>query len=102
MLETSNDLLNLVIALCVLLFTIFLCWMFYYMVMIFRKINEVMGKITSTLEAISSLVTKAKDKLDKTASNFSILLELGKKAFEFVKERQENKKKKGRKIAEEE
>lgn len=101
MLETSKDFLNVVIALCVLFFTIFICWMIYYVAMIFKRIHEVMEKFTNTLDAVSQFFTKAKEKIDKTTSNLSLLIELGKKAFDFVKDRQEKKKAKKSKVAEE-
>ncbi|MBU1036580.1 hypothetical protein KKF32_00915 [Patescibacteria group bacterium] len=98
MLETSKDLLNLVIAFCILWFTVFLCWVIYYFAMILRKINEVMEKVTLTLDAVTDFFKKAKEKMDKTASSVSVLLELGKKIFNIVKEKQEEKKTSKRKV----
>jgi hypothetical protein len=104
MLDTSKDLLNLIIAFCVLFFTVFLCWMIYYMAMILRKINEVMEKMTTTLDAVTGFFSKAKDRLEKTTASFGLLMDLGKKMFEMYKNKQENKKAKTKKtkIAEEE
>jgi TRAP-type C4-dicarboxylate transport system permease small subunit len=58
MLETSKDLLNLVLALCIAVFTFFLCWGLYYMVMMLKKGNE-------ALKEISHLVASIKEKIEK-------------------------------------
>ena len=104
MFNTSRDLLNLIIAFCVLFFTVFLCWMIYYMAMILKNIHDVMDKFTTTLDMISGFFGKAREKLDNTSANFGMMMELGKKIIEIVKAKQEKKKEKARKskLAEEE
>ena len=92
MLETSKDLLNLVIAFCLLWFTIFLCWMIYYVALIFKRIHEVMEKVTTTLDAVSGFFTHAKDKLTNLGSTISTAVEVGKRVADFVEEKRENKK----------
>ncbi len=87
MLETSKDLLNLVIAFCVLWFTVFLCWMLFYFASILKKINDVMGKMTGTLEAVTNFFEKAKEKLDNFGSSLSVILDLSQKIFDKVIER---------------
>jgi len=91
MLETSKDLLNIVIALAVLWLTVFLCWMIYYMAMILKKINEVMEKVTSTLDAIAGFFTKAKEKVNSVGTTLAAAMEIGKKVVALVKEKQEKK-----------
>lgn len=91
MLETSKDLLNIVIALAVLWLTVFLCWMIYYMAMILKRVNEVMEKVTGTLDAITGFFTKAKDKISSIGTTLATAMELGKKVVEIVKEKQEKK-----------
>jgi len=92
MLETSKDLLNLVIAFCLLWFTIFLCWMIYYVALIFKRIHEVMEKVTTTLAAVSDFFTHAKDKLTNFGSTIATAVEVGKRVADFVEEKRENKK----------
>ena len=82
MLETSKDLLNLIIAFCILWFTIFLCWMLYYFASILKKVNEVMGKMTGTLDAVTMIFTKAKEKLDSFGSSLAVVLGLSQKIFD--------------------
>ena len=87
MLENSKDLLNLVIAFCILWLTIFICWMIYYVALIFKRIHEVMEKVTNALEAVTEFFTKAKDRLEKATSSLTILLELGKKIYDSIAEK---------------
>ena len=84
MLETSKDLLNLVIAFCILWFTVFLCWMLFYFASILKKVNEVMGKMTGTLDAVTQFFTKAKEKLDSFGSSLSVILGLSPRIFDKV------------------
>ena len=91
MLETSRDLLNVVIAFCILWFTIFLCWMIYYIALIFKRIHEVMEKVTTTLDAVSGFFTSAKDKLTNFGTTISTAVEVGKKVADFVEEKKEKK-----------
>lgn len=91
MLENSQDLLNIVIAFCVLWFTIFLCWVIYYLAMILKRISTVMETFTATLEAIESFFGKAKEKVNSVGATLSTLVDLGKKGFDFVQERKSKK-----------
>jgi len=92
MLETSKDLLYLVIAFCVLWFTIFICWVIYYFAMILKRINGVMDVFSKTAEAVGNFFTQAKDKLERATSSLTILLELGKKIYDTVAEKRASKK----------
>lgn len=87
MLETSKDLLNLVIAFCILWFTVFICWLIYYVAMIFRGVHQVIERFNQTLEAITSFFTKAKEKVENFSSNLGAIIEAGKKVADFVNKR---------------
>lgn len=93
MLENSNDLLNIVIAFCVLWFTIFLCWMIYYFAMILKRIYRVMETFTETLEAVEGFFTKAKEKVNSFGTTLATMVELGKKGFDYVSEKRSQKSK---------
>jgi len=92
MLENSKDLLNIVIAFCVLWFTIFLCWMIYYLAMILKRVSNVMETFTRTLEAMEDFFKSAKEKVSAFGATFTALTEIGKKAFDFVSEKRNRKK----------
>jgi hypothetical protein len=93
MFETSKDLLYIVIAFCVLWFTIFVCWVIYYFAMILKRINSVMEVFSKTVEAIGNFFTQAKDRLEKATSSLTILLELGKKIYDSLAEKKAQAKK---------
>ena len=57
MLQSSQDLLYLVLAFCVLWFTIFLCWALYYVIMFLRDVQNTSATIRDTARGI-------KDKLN--------------------------------------
>ncbi|MBU1131413.1 hypothetical protein KJ840_04740 [Patescibacteria group bacterium] len=88
MLETSQDLLYIVIAFCALWLTIFICWVIYYFAMILKRVYGVMETFTKTFEAVRDFFEKAKEKLEKTSSSLTLLLNLGKKIYDTVAEKQ--------------
>ena len=91
MLETSKDLLYIVIAFCILWLTIFICWMIYYMAMILKRIHIVMETFTRTLEAVRSFFDNARDKVNNLGSTIAAAVEVGRKVADFVKEKQAGK-----------
>lgn len=91
MLETSKDILYIVIAFCVLWFTIFVCWVIYYFAMILKRIHGVMEVFTKTVESIGDFFNKAKEKLEKTSSSLTVLIDLGKKIYDTVSEKKAKK-----------
>ncbi|MFH1457208.1 MAG: hypothetical protein ABIF17_03815 [Patescibacteria group bacterium] len=64
MLQTSLDLLYIVIAFCILWFTIFVCWWFFYIVMATRRVYQIIKTIKQKLKLVDELTKTAKDKLE--------------------------------------
>lgn len=64
MLETSLDLLYIVIAFCILWLTIFTCWWLFYIVMIIRRVYQITKTIKEKLKLIDELTQNAKNKLE--------------------------------------
>ena len=71
MLETSKDLLFIVIAFCTLVFTGFLVWVFYYLAMILKQTNEVVADVRKKLEAIDEILYTIKEKVALSAATLS-------------------------------
>jgi len=90
MLETSQDILYIVIAFCVLWFTIFVCWVIYYFAMILKRVHHVMETFTKTLDAIRGFFEHAKDKVSNLGNTITTAVEVGKKVADFVQEKKEN------------
>lgn len=71
MLETSKDLLFIVISFCVLVFTGFLVWILYYLAMILKQTNEVVADARRKLEAIDEILYAIKEKVALSAATIS-------------------------------
>ncbi len=93
MIETSKDLLYIVIAFCILWFTIFLCWMLYYIAMILRQANKMIKDWRERISRIEEFFASLKGKFE----NVGPILEGAKKVIGFIKEREEKKTKRKKK-----
>ena len=92
MLDTSKDVLNIIIAFCVLFFSFFLCWVIYYIAMILKRIHSVMETFTKTLNAVTGFFEIAKSKVNNIGSTISTAIDVGKRVADYVSEKQESKK----------
>jgi hypothetical protein len=97
MLNTSQDVLFLVIALCVFLFTLFTCWAIYYLAMILREFKKLASDVRKKIELVETVLLAFKEKLEHTSSYVKLLVESVTSLVEFAKERKEEKGKKKRK-----
>lgn len=98
MFSTSADILNLIIAACILFLTVFICVLLYNLIASLRRINKITKIIETGVVKVEEVVNLAKEKLRNSSTYFMILAEVAKKAMEFVKDKredfQEKKKKK--------
>jgi 5,10-methenyltetrahydromethanopterin hydrogenase len=94
MLATSNDILNLVLSICVAVLTFFLCWAIYYFVASVQKIHKIVNRVEKGVNKAEEILEMAKDKLKNSSTYFMILGEIAKKAMEFVQEKREKKREK--------
>jgi len=97
MLNTSKDILYIVISFCVLWLTIFICWGIYYVVMILREFKKVAFDVRRKIELVETVLLAFKEKLEHTSSYVKLLVESVSSLVEFVKERKEEKGKKKKK-----
>lgn len=89
--QTTKDILFLVIAFCVLLFTIFLVWLFYYFIAIVRDINKVVSSVEDKVEKVGLVIDLVKNKVDNSATHFILLVEAIKQIIKFAMERREER-----------
>jgi len=86
MLETSLDLLYIVLALCALWLTIFTCWWLFYVIMIIRRVYQITKTIKEKLKLIDELTETAKNKLEHASLYVNLAAEgIGKIANYFYK-----------------
>ena len=64
MLESSKDILYLVISFCVLWVTVFLCWMFYYVTKILRNASQIAEEFRMRLQSLTDATNYIKGKLE--------------------------------------
>ncbi|MCR4279875.1 MAG: hypothetical protein NUV82_00410 [Candidatus Komeilibacteria bacterium] len=74
MLETSKDLLFIVIAFCILWFTIFLCWFIYYMVTIIKRVSETVELLSKMAHTINEFVSEARVKMASATSYLPLVV----------------------------
>ena len=92
--ETTKDLFWLVLAFCILWFTLFVSWTIYYFGMILKRGKEMLDFVHNILEKIDQVVTTVREKMEKSAASFSLLLKAGKEVIDYVQRKKQNKKKK--------
>lgn len=64
MFETSKDILYLVISFCVLWTTVFLCWMFYYVMRILRNANQIVEEFRVRLQTLTEAINYVRGKVE--------------------------------------
>lgn len=69
MLETSKDLLYVILSLCILWFTVFLCWLLYQAARVLKNANKIAEDLMQKLELITDAVHFIKNKVDGLSSN---------------------------------
>ena len=71
-LESSKDILFLVLAFCILWFTAFLCWALYYVITILRDASNAVSEIRDRIAAIDEAVRMVKEKVESSLGSFGI------------------------------
>lgn len=79
MLESSKDLLYIVLAFSALWITLFLCWVMYSMAMILRRANDIIHELRERLRGISESVDFLRDRVDGLGKAVDYLLDVTKK-----------------------
>ncbi|PIT87658.1 MAG: hypothetical protein COU31_01760 [Candidatus Magasanikbacteria bacterium CG10_big_fil_rev_8_21_14_0_10_40_10] len=71
-LETSKDILYLVIAFCVLWLTVFLCWMFYYLARLLRNASQIIEEFRVKLQTLNEAVNHVRGRVEQISSLMSL------------------------------
>lgn len=94
MLETSKDILYISISFFVLLLSIFICWVIYYLAMILREFKKIVADIRKKIELIEAVLNALKEKLEHTSSHMKLLVDTAINLAEFFKDRRKEKQRK--------
>lgn len=90
-LESSKDLLFIVIAFCLLWLTIFTSWAIYYIAQILKEARDTFRNMRSALGLVEKLVSTIQNKVESSSSHLAFLAESVKQGMQFVNERKAKK-----------
>jgi len=91
LISDSRDLLNIVLAFCILWLTIFIVWFIYYLAMIMREIYNIVKEMRQRVKKIDEVIAAFKDKIEHSASYLLLIGEGVKKLVEVIKEKTKDK-----------
>lgn len=101
MFETSKDLLFIAIGASIVVFTFFLCWALYYVVMMLKRVHEVMKEVTDVvasikekLDRLGGLLDAIEEKIKHSASYLPLLFKGMTELIDFFRKKKEEKIKK--------
>lgn len=64
-LESTKDILYLVIAISIVWITVFMCWMFYYMAKILRNANQIVEEFRVKLQTLTEAIQHVKKRIEQ-------------------------------------
>lgn len=74
MFDSSKDILYIVISFCIIWVTIFLCWVFYYVVKILKNTNQIVDEFRLRLQALLEAINGIKEKMDIVSFGMNSIL----------------------------
>lgn len=90
LIQSSQDLLNIVLALCVFMFTVFLCWSIYYFARIMQQAFRMIKEMRERINKIDEAVKAFKEKIEHSTSYLMLIGEGMKKLVEVIQEKSES------------
>ena len=66
--ESSKDILYLVLAFCALWFTAFVCWVLWYLIRMLRDASSAVREVRDKLHAVEEAMQGIREKLEHSAS----------------------------------
>ncbi|MBI3963766.1 MAG: hypothetical protein HY341_02085 [Candidatus Kerfeldbacteria bacterium] len=90
-LSTTQDVLNIVIAFSVLLFTAFLVWLLYYFIRMVRDASTMVHETREKIEELGSLIETLREKLTSSASTVGLAAKGVSQIVSYVQHRRDRK-----------
>jgi len=75
MITETKDILYLVLAFCVLWFTIFVCWLLYYFIAIMREMRGMTKDMRDKVNHVMGIFDSLKEKLERSFNMFAGIAE---------------------------
>lgn len=94
MFATSIDILYLVLSICALALTVFLCLSLYYFIASAQRIHKIIKRVETGVVKVEEIIATAREKIKNSAPYFMILSETAKRAMAFVQEKQAKRREK--------
>ncbi|MEI8360829.1 MAG: hypothetical protein WCG01_01765 [bacterium] len=91
MIQTSEDLLRIVLAFCALWLTIFIAWFIYYMAMIMRQFFLGTREMRERIHKVDTLIDDVRTKIEHSSSYLLLIGEGIKKLIQFAYDKTEKK-----------
>jgi len=76
--ESYKDVLFIVLAFCVLWLTIFISWLLFYWIALFRDAKSVVNHVKSAVERVDHLACTVREKFEHSAASFTIIAQAAK------------------------
>lgn len=103
MLDSSKEILLLMLALCVAILTFFVSWALYYIVMMLKRAREVTDEVGDVvrqakekIERVGQLIDAVEDRLKNTAGYLPLVLKGITDLVDYFKRRQADKAKRSK------
>lgn len=100
LIETSKDILLLVLAFCALWFTAFVCWALYYVITILRDASNAVSEIRDRIAAIDAAIKAVREKVETSLGSFGVVAAGMKMLGGYLAKRKEKMAEKAERVAE--
>lgn len=97
MITTSGDILNLILAACIAVLTLFLSIAIYYFISSVQKVHRLISLAEKGIVKAEEVVSLIRDKVKNGSAYLMLFAEIAKQAMEFAKNKDWKKKAAGKK-----
>jgi hypothetical protein len=87
MLDTSKDLLFIVLAICAIFFTTFACWLLYYFIAIVKDVYQLTNGIKKKIDLLDDILKTLKEKISSTASYVGLIFNSVEKIVDYFQKK---------------
>lgn len=91
MLETSKDVLNILLGVSFFLIAVWLSWVLYQVGKTLQNVNKAMSMVQQAAESVHQLIDRLKEKASNIGTYLALMAKGGEQIFDFIKERQSKK-----------
>jgi hypothetical protein len=92
MLNSSQDILFYVLAICAILITAFTCWLLYYFIAIIRNVYTLTQLLKGKLEAVDEILKLVKSNLSSASNYINLVVNGIDKIVNYVQNKNSRKK----------